>query len=61
MNFDRVEYDHPEGRRILSQEEWSALGPVERVTAIGQSRVRFYRNGVRITAREAVRPQGKAS
>jgi len=55
MNFDRVEYDHPDGARILSPQEFKALGPVERVKGIGQGRFRFYRDGVKITASEAVR------
>ena len=61
MNFDKVEYDHPSGTRILSRQEFSALGAVERVTGIGQGRFRFYRNGVKITASEALKAQGKAS
>ena len=62
MNFDKVEYDHPDGgTRILSRQEFGTLGPVERVTGIGQGRFRFYRSGVKISASEALKAQGKAS
>jgi hypothetical protein len=61
MNFDKVEYDHPDGTRVLSRQEFSALGPVERVTGIGQGRFRSYRNGVKITASEALKAQSRAS
>ena len=60
MNFDSVEYDHEEGVRVLSRQEFSALSPVERVEGIGQGRFRFYRGGVRLTTSEALKVQGKA-
>jgi hypothetical protein len=55
MNYDRVEYDHPDGMRTLSPEEFRALGAVERVKGIGQGRFRFYRAGVKVAATEALR------
>jgi hypothetical protein len=61
MNFDKVEYDHPDGTRTLSPQEFSALSPVDRVKGIGQGRFRFYRNGVKITASEALRARERAS
>lgn len=61
MGFDRVEYDHPDGVRVLSQKEFAALGPLERVKGIGQGRFRFYRNGEKVTAVEALKVAAKAS
>lgn len=58
MSFDKVEYDHPDGARVLSPQEFSALSPVERVKGIGQGRFRFYRGGVKIPATEALKARG---
>jgi hypothetical protein len=59
MNYDRVEYDHPEGARILSPQEFRALGAVERVKGIGQGQFRFYRDGLKIPATEALRSRAR--
>jgi hypothetical protein len=59
MNYDRVEYDHPDGARTLAPEEFRALSAVDRVKGIGQGRFRFYRDGVKITASEALRASGR--
>jgi len=55
MNYDKVEYHRPDGVRILSPQEFRALGPVERVKGISEGRFWFYRNGVRVPATEALK------
>lgn len=61
MSFDKVEYDHPDGLRVLSQKEFAALGPLERVKGIGQGRFRFFRDGQKVPAVEALKVAAKAS
>ena len=60
MNFDKVEYDHPSGAQVLSLKEFVALSPLERVKGIAAGKFRFFRNGVKIAATEALKVQGKS-
>jgi hypothetical protein len=59
MSYDRVEYDHPDGAKTMSPQEFRALGAVERVKGIGQGRFRFYQDGVKISPTEALRPTAR--
>lgn len=58
MRYDTAELDHPNGtRQKLTPVEFEALPLLDRVQWISQGRFRFLKNGVKVPAHEALKPE----
>ena len=58
MGYDQVELKHPDGTlEVLSPKEFEAIPLLDRVRWIGQGRFRFFANGVKVPAFEALKTE----